>query len=236
MGLSARGVWAGLFRAGTVMGILGGGTRPRRSSCRSLWRTSHAVPDEVSDDHALFIEPLARPFEILEQVRVERGQACVVLGDGKLGLLIAQVLADAGARVLAVGKHPDKLALLARRGIETVLAGAWTRKLTDLVVEATGTAKGLEAAMAVTRARGTLVLKSTVAGVTELPLAPLVINEITVIGSRCGLFAPAVAALAEGRIDVGGLISAKLPLREAERALALAARPGVIKVLLENDA
>lgn len=196
----------------------------------------HEVPDAVSDDHAAFIEPLAAAFEILEQVRVEPGQSCVVLGDGKLGLLISQVLAGAGAHVLSVGKHPDKLALLARRGVQTVLRDAWKRELADLVVEATGTAQGFDAAAAVTRPRGTLVLKSTVAGATPLNLAPLVINEITVVGSRCGLFPPAIAALAAGSVEVAGLISATLPLREAERALALAARPGVIKVLLANDA
>lgn len=196
----------------------------------------HEVPDAVSDDHAAFIEPLAAAFEILEQVRVEPGHECVVLGDGKLGLLVAQVLAGAGAHVLAVGKHPDKLALLARRGVQTALVDAWKRGLADLVVEATGTAQGFDAAAAVTRPRGTLVLKSTVAGATPLNLAPLVINEITVVGSRCGVFPPAIAALAAGSVEVEGMISATLPLREAERALALAARPGVIKVLLQNDA
>jgi threonine dehydrogenase-like Zn-dependent dehydrogenase len=195
----------------------------------------HEVPDAVSDDHAAFIEPLAAAFEIPEQVHVEPGMTCVVLGDGKLGLLAAQVLYHAGADVLAVGKHPDKLARIERRGIRAAALDAWNKAAADLVVEATGTAQGFAAAVQATRPRGTLVLKSTVAGAVELNLAPLVINEVTVVGSRCGSFAPAIRALASGSIDVACLISAKLPLREAERALALAASPGVLKVLLEND-
>lgn len=219
----------------TVMGILGADGAFAELVAVPV-ENLHEVPDAVSDDQAAFIEPLAAAFEILEQVRVEPGTRAVVLGDGKLGLLVAQVLAQGGARVLAVGRHPDKLALLARRGIETALADVWTGELADLVVEATGTAQGFAMATATTRPRGTLVLKSTVAGAAELSLAPLVIQEITVVGSRCGIFPPAIAALAAGRVDVTGLISAKLPLRDAERALSLAASPGAIKVLLENDA
>lgn len=193
----------------------------------------HAVPDAVADDAAVFVEPLAAAFEILEQVRVEPGQACVVLGDGKLGLLAAQVLAAAGAEVLAVGKHPDKLAHLERRGVRTVLLDAWTRTRVPLVVEATGTAAGFELAVAATEPRGTLVLKSTVAHAAPLNLAPLVIDEISVVGSRCGPFAPALAALASGAVEVGALISARRRLRDGVAALRQAAQPGVIKVLLE---
>ena len=123
----------------------------------------------------------------------------MVLGDGKLGLLVAQVLHQAGARVLAVGKHDDKLAILRRRGIETTLVSAWRQTPVDVVVEATGSAAGLSMAIAATKPRGTLVLKSTVAEAVALNLAPLVINEITVVGSRCGRFAPALQALASGQ-------------------------------------
>ncbi len=193
----------------------------------------HAVPDGVADDAAVFAEPLAAAFEIVAQVRVEPGSEAVVLGDGKLGLLAAQVLAGAGARVLAVGRHPDKLALLARRGIATVCEADWDRATADLVVEATGSAAGFQLAVAATRPRGTLVLKSTVAHAAPVDLAPLVIHEITVVGSRCGPFAPALAALASGAIDVGALISARRPLRDGVAALRLAAAPGVMKVLLE---
>ena len=193
----------------------------------------HAVPDGVDDEAAVFTEPLAAAFEILEQVHIEPGTDCVVLGDGKLGLLVAQVLFQAGARVLAVGKHADKLRILSARGIATVTLEGWQRALADVVVEATGTAAGFSAALATTRPRGTLVVKSTVAGASPLNLAPLVINEITVVGSRCGSFGPALRALETGSIDVRSLISARRPLREAVGALRLAATPGVLKVLLE---
>jgi threonine dehydrogenase-like Zn-dependent dehydrogenase len=193
----------------------------------------HAVPDAVPDAAAVFAEPLAAAFEILEQVRVEPGQSCVVLGDGKLGLLAAQVLASAGADVLAVGKHADKLAHLARRGVRTVMLDDWKRTRAAVVVEATGTAAGFALAVAATQPRGTLVLKSTVAHAAPLNLAPVVIDEITVVGSRCGPFAPALAALAADTVDVGALVSARRALRDGVAALQQAAQPGVIKVLLE---
>ena len=191
----------------------------------------HAVPDEVADATAVFTEPLAAAFEILEQVRVEPGMECTVLGDGKLGLLVAQVLARAGARVLAVGKHDEKLALLRRRGIETARLERWNRARADLVVEATGSPAGLALAIAATRPRGTLVMKSTVAEPVALNLAPLVIDEISVVGSRCGRFEPALQALADGSVEVGSLIGARRPL--GAEALREAAQPGALKVLIE---
>lgn len=195
----------------------------------------HAVPESVTDETAVFTEPLAAAFEILEQVHIVPGMTCTVLGDGKLGLLVAQVLAHAGARVLAVGKHVDKLRLLDRRGIETARAETWQPRLADLVVEATGTAIGLARALEATRPRGTLVLKSTVALGADLNLAPLVIKEITLVGSRCGRFAPALDALAREVIDVHPLISARVPLARADEALRLAAQPGALKVLIANE-
>lgn len=194
----------------------------------------HVVPDTVADDTAVFVEPLAAAFEILDQVSIDASTTCTVLGDGKLGLLIAQVLARAGARVVAVGKHDEKLALLARRGIETVKADRWQPASSDVVVEATGTAHGFARAMAATRPRGTLVLKSTVAVGSDINLAPLVINEITVVGSRCGRFQPALAALADDAIDVRSLVSARVPLARAADALRTAAQPGALKVLVMN--
>ena len=191
----------------------------------------HAVPDEVADATAVFTEPLAAAFEILEQVRVEPAMECTVLGDGKLGLLVAQVLARAGARVLAVGKHDEKLALLRRRGIETTRLERWNRARADLVVEATGSPAGLALAIAATRPRGTLVMKSTVAEPVALNLAPLVIDEISVVGSRCGRFEPALQALADGSVEVGSLIGARRPL--GAEALREAAQPGALKVLIE---
>lgn len=194
----------------------------------------HAVPDGVPDERAVFTEPLAAAFEILEQVPVEPGTACLVLGDGKLGLLAAQVLDAAGARVRVVGHHRDKLDLLSRRGIDTVLEADWTPAPTQLVVEATGTARGFQAAVTATRPRGTLVLKSTVAEHPSVDLAPLVIHEIQVVGSRCGPFAPALDALARDAIDVASLVHERVPLARAEQALEAAARPGALKVLVET--
>jgi threonine dehydrogenase-like Zn-dependent dehydrogenase len=195
----------------------------------------HAVPDGVRDDRAVFAEPLAAAFEIPEQVAIEPGMRCLVLGDGKLGLLAAQVLALRGAKVEALGHHPDKLALLSRRDIETRLErdlqpGQW-----DLVVEATGSARGFELALACTRPRGTLVLKSTVAEHGSVDLAPLVIHEIQVVGSRCGPFAPALEALAADAIDVASLIHERVGLAQADVALAKAGERGVLKVLVEAD-
>ncbi|MGH0029002.1 MAG: MDR/zinc-dependent alcohol dehydrogenase-like family protein [Myxococcota bacterium] len=193
----------------------------------------HAVPDALPDERAVFTEPLAAAFEIVEQVPVEAGTPALVLGDGKLGLLAAQVLDRAGARVRVVGHHPEKLAILSRRGIETVLERDWRPEPTPLVVEATGTAAGFAAALATTRPRGTLVLKSTVAEHPGVDLAPLVVNEIQVVGSRCGPFAPALEALAGDAVDVASLVSDRLPLVRASEALARAAEPGALKWLVE---
>lgn len=190
----------------------------------------HVVPDGVPDEAAVFTEPLAAAFEVLEQVHVRPGASAVVLGDGKLGLLVAQVLHVAGARVLAVGRHPHKLERLRRRGVAT--ADAPPAERVDLVVEATGSSQGLERALGLVRPRGTLVLKSTVADAHRLSLAPLVIDEVTVVGSRCGPFAPALAALADRRVEVLDLVERVYPLAEGAAAVAHAGRSGALKVLL----
>ncbi|HVM97113.1 MAG TPA: alcohol dehydrogenase catalytic domain-containing protein [Candidatus Acidoferrales bacterium] len=195
----------------------------------------HSVPDTVVDAAAVFTEPLAAAFEILEQLSIEPRMRAVVLGDGKLGLLVAQVLYQAGANVTAVGKHIDKLAILDDLGIQTCLLTDWSPTPVDLVVEASGTAAGFAAAVATLRARGTLVLKSTHAEAAPMNLAPLVINEITVVGSRCGRFEPAIEALSAHRIDVRRLISAERPLQRGVEGLQLAAAPGMLKVLLRPE-
>jgi len=193
----------------------------------------HPVPDAVPDEAAVFTEPLAAAFAMLEQVTVGDGDQVVVLGDGKLGLLCAQVLAGTGASVTLVGKHADNLALVADRGVATTLLEDWAPAgSADCVVEATGSATGLAQAAAAVRPRGTLVLKSTVAEEHRLSLAPLVINEITVVGSRCGLFPPALQALADRAVEVTPLIDATFPLVDGVDAVAFAARPGVRKVLI----
>jgi len=193
----------------------------------------HPVPAGVPDELAVFAEPLAAAFEILEQVRVEPGMDCIVLGDGKLGLLAAQVLQTAGADVLAVGRHPEKLAVLRRRGIQTRIASDAPVGPASLVVEATGSALGFARAVAALQPRGTLVLKSTHAEQPTVDLAPLVIHELHVIGSRCGPFPPALRALETNAVDVRSLIHARVPLARADEALRMAAEPGVLKVLIE---
>jgi threonine dehydrogenase-like Zn-dependent dehydrogenase len=195
----------------------------------------HPVPDGISDEEAVFTEPLAAAFSILEQVPLEPGERVTVLGDGKLGLLCAQVLAGTGAAVTLVGRHAANLALVAER-VDGVLVDDWKPVgADDCVVEATGSADGLALAIAAVRPRGTLVLKSTVAQEHSLSLAPLVINEISVVGSRCGLFPPALSALAERSVAVTPLIDAAYPLACGVDALAHAARPGARKILLVNE-
>lgn len=193
----------------------------------------HRVPDAVPDARAVFAEPVAAAFEILEQVPLPPGVRALVLGDGKLGLLAAQVLASSGADVTVLGHHPGKLALLAQRGIGTATAEAWRGTRAPLVVEATGSVAGFRRAVELVEPRGTLVLKSTVAAREALDLAPLVIDEITVVGSRCGPFPPALAALEDGRVAVDGMVSARVPLADGVQALERAARPGVLKVLID---
>jgi threonine dehydrogenase-like Zn-dependent dehydrogenase len=194
----------------------------------------HIVPENVADEEAVFTEPLAAAFEILEQLPVQPDTKVVVLGDGKLGLLCAQVLHSVGAQATLVGKYAEKLALVHREGLVSVLLSDWTPRPVDVVVEATGSTDGLNLAMATVRPRGTLVLKSTVAQEHSLSLAPLVINEVTVIGSRCGRFPPALQALAHKQIAVAPLITAIYPLADGITAVNRAAEPGVLKVLLRS--
>jgi threonine dehydrogenase-like Zn-dependent dehydrogenase len=192
----------------------------------------HPVPEVVSDEEAVFTEPLAAAFEILEQVHLQPTDEVLVLGDGKLGMLCAQVLQTTGAHVRVVGKHLHKLRFLHMRGLSTSLLSDWHPAPADVVVEATGSPAGLTLAMTAVQARGTLVLKSTIAAEHALSLAPLVINEVTVVGSRCGPFAPALRALAHGQIAVTPLIDHIYPLAAGTEAIAHAARHGAQKILL----
>jgi threonine dehydrogenase-like Zn-dependent dehydrogenase len=194
----------------------------------------HTVPDSVLDEEAVFTEPLAAAFELLEQVHLQPTDEVLVLGDGKLGLLCAQVLHNTGVQVRIVGKHPRKLDILRKLGLHTELLTDWHPVPTDVVVEATGSTIGLKMAITTVRPRGTLVLKSTVATDHTLALAPLVINEVTVIGSRCGPFPPALRALEHKRLTVLPLIDQTYPLTAGEAAIAHAARPGTLKILLRN--
>jgi threonine dehydrogenase-like Zn-dependent dehydrogenase len=190
------------------------------------------VPDHVSDQDAVFTEPLAAAFEILEQVNIDDSMTTLVIGDGKLGSLCAQVLATTGATVVLWGHHQHKIDRIAKRGIQGALEPTWTGRPFDVVVEATGSKAGLQAAINAVRPRGTVVLKSTVAGAHELSLAPIVIDELRLVGSRCGPFDKALAALSDGDIDVASLIDAVYPLSDGLKALDHARRSGVMKVLL----
>ncbi len=192
------------------------------------------VPREIPDEHAVFAEPLAAACGILERAVVSEDTNLAVIGDGKLGLLCAQVLATTGAAVTLIGKHQNKLQIAARRSLETITveqASSRTRQF-DLVVEASGSSSGFQLALDVLRPRGVLVLKSTFHGGTEMNAARIVVDEISVVGSRCGRFAPALELLRSNTIDVESLISEEFALADGVRAMERAAESNVLKVLL----
>lgn len=190
------------------------------------------VPDELPDERAVFTEPLAAALRIREQVPLSPETHTAVLGPGRLGLLIAQALALSTPRLTILGRSSASLVLPTRLGLTTALAEEAAENAFDVVVEATGNEAGLAAALRLVRPRGTLVLKSTFHGRATIDLTKLVVGEITVVGSRCGPFAPALELLAAGAIAVEPLIEADYSLSEALRALEHAARPGVRKILL----
>ncbi|HSB64920.1 MAG TPA: alcohol dehydrogenase, partial [Thermoanaerobaculia bacterium] len=199
----------------TVLGIRG------HPGAHAEWLTLpeanlRAVPESISDEEAVFTEPLAAACEILDQVPVSPGVRTAVLGPGKLGRLAAAVLRNAGADATLVGRTTR------------ARAGSF-----ELVVEATGSPDGIGRALTLVRPRGTIVWKSTHHGFARFDAAPLVVNEVTVVGSRCGLFEPALDLLASRRVDVRPLLSSVFPLGSAPRALREASRPGVLKVLLK---
>jgi threonine dehydrogenase-like Zn-dependent dehydrogenase len=199
-------------------------------------RNLHAVPDVVDTDSAVFTEPLAAAYQIPAQIPIDKDDRIIVLGDGRLGNLCAQVLASVSDHVLVIGKHPNKLSILDGLGIEThLLTGRPAGPKADLVVDCTGSADGLTTALELVRPRGTLVLKTTIAGEQTLALAPVVVDEITIVGSRCGPFDRALDALAEGLVEVKELISDRFDLDDGVRALERAAEPGVLKVILSVE-
>lgn len=196
-------------------------------------RNLHVLPDDLPLERAVFLEPLAAACEILDQVAIPRHARIAVLGDGKLGLLIAQLLDAWGYPVHHYGRHPGKLALSAACGIATeVVNGALPVAAYDYVVDATGSAEGLRQSASMTRPRGTLILKSTVHGTVPVDTAPLIVNEITLVGSRCGRIEAALPLLAHALIPVEKMIADRFPLADAPQAFARAAERGVLKVLL----
>jgi len=198
----------------------------------------HVIPKNVNDAKAVFIEPLAAACQILDQLDIRAFPTAAVLGDGKLAQLIALVLQAAGTRVVLYGKHANKLVYARKAGIATKKvrgdAGDLRRVKENyrLVVEATGSPTGLTLAKHMTEPRGTLLLKSTFHGAAPVETWPIVVKEITVIGSRCGPFSKAIALLRSGKVDPTPLISRTFPLEDAPQAIAYAQQSGVLKVLL----
>jgi threonine dehydrogenase-like Zn-dependent dehydrogenase len=192
------------------------------------------VPKNVPDERAVFTEPLAAACGILERVSIASSDRVAVIGDGKLGLLCAQVVALTGARLLMIGKHASKLEIAERRGIETATPedAAKLARQFDVVVEVSGAAAGFGLALELLRPRGQLVLKSTFHGKTELDAARIVVDEISIVGSRCGRFTPALDLLKRSAVDVDSLISEEYPLAKGVHAMRRAAARGVLKVLL----
>lgn len=197
----------------------------------------HRIPDSIPTEHAVFIEPLAAACEILDQVKLPKDEKVAVLGDGKLGLLVSQVLETSGARVHLFGRHKEKMRLLAKTGVTVdLLPERIPQREYRWVVDATGSSQGLEAAVAMCQPRGTVVMKSTVHGLVALDTAPVIVNEITLLGSRCGRFEPALRLLQRHKVEVSNLISDEFPLDRAPEAFERAAKKGVLKVLLRPPA
>jgi len=225
----------------TVLGIL---NRPGALAehCMLPLENLHEVPDEISDDEAVFVEPLAAACEILEQVTVRPEDRLCIVGDGKLAQLIVQVLVASSRSITAIGKHEGKLKLMTRHGAHAMRADEVPGNLKDLsgtfdlVVEATGSPGGFQTALALVRPRGTLVMKSTYHDRLNFDAAPLVVNEVRVLGSRCGPFQTAIEKFRHHEVEVGPLITHRYPLAEGAVAFERAQENGVLKVLVMMDA
>lgn len=214
----------------TVLGILG-----RDGAFAEYLTLPHSnlrpLPDSIADEAAVFVEPVAAAYEIFEQTFIRRDAKIAILGDGRLGAIVASVLKGEAYEPVVGGHHPEKLRRLAGFGLKAELEGG-LRPGFDVVIDCTGSSAGFARAMELVRPRGTLVLKSTVGGSAALNLAPVVINEVTVIGSRCGRFEPAIEALASGRIDPRALIDGTYPIEDGVAAFKAAANPSNFKILL----
>jgi threonine dehydrogenase-like Zn-dependent dehydrogenase len=195
------------------------------------------VPRNIADEHAVFTEPLAAACGILERASIAKTDRVAVIGDGKLGLLCAQVAALTGAHVLLVGKHAEKLSIAERRGIETSTPKDAVKRHRefDVVVEASGAAGGFKLALDLLRPKGKLILKSTFHGSTEIDAARIVVDEISIVGSRCGRFDPALELLKRHAVDVDSLISEEYSLANGLKAMGRARAKGVLKVLLRPN-
>lgn len=192
----------------------------------------HFIPEDISDECAVFVEPLAASCRILEQIQIKQSDEVIVLGDGKLGLLVAQVISLTGCSLKVIGKYESKLAILKKGVIETLLVSAANNIKSDIVIDCTGTAAGFEMANKIIKPTGKIVLKSTIAGTQNINFSSLVVNEITLIGSRCGSFTSAIRLLKDRQVEVETLISGIYPLEEGLTAFKKASTRGVLKVLL----
>ena len=201
----------------------------------SVWvpeKNLHHVPDELSTEQAVFTEPVAAACRILEQVEIEPSDRVVILGDGRLGNLCAQVLTTTGCQLQVVGKHDWKLDRLRELAIDGVLLDDFTASHdADFVVDCTGATSGLELALQTVKPCGTIIQKTTVAAPQSLHVAPVVIDELTILGSRCGPFEPALQMLRAGHVKVDSMISAEFPLEAATEAFHRAEQPDALKVL-----
>jgi threonine dehydrogenase-like Zn-dependent dehydrogenase len=196
-------------------------------------RNIHRIPESVSDEEAVFIEPLAAAFEILEQIDVSSSDRVCVLGDGKMGLLVGQVLSTTGCNLTVVGKHREKLSILEELDIKTALVFNFKGKDYDIVVDCTGSQSGMERALGLVKPRGKIVIKTTVAKRGHFNLNGVVINEISLIGSRCGPFRPAIDAIDSREIDLYSLISDTFEMKDGLTAFQHAKRKGVLKIILK---
>jgi alcohol dehydrogenase len=193
-------------------------------------RNLHRVPDGVTDAQAAFVEPLAAACEITDRVHIRPSQRVAIIGDGKLGLLVAQVLQLTGCHLSVVGHHARKLAMLRRRGVATLDTPSASYRHFDIAVDCSGRPSGFDLARRLLRPRGTVVLKSTFHGMQETMLTPLVVDEITVVGSRCGPFAPALRLLEQRLIEVDPLVDAEYPIERGVDAFRHAMTPGTLKI------
>ncbi len=196
-------------------------------------RNLHLISDFISDEEAVFIEPLAAAFEITQQIDIMPYNKVCVLGDGKLGLLVGQALSLTNCVLVVVGKHREKLAVLEKRGIKTKLISNFNDKEFDIVVDCTGSPSGIETALNIVKPKGKIILKTTIAKKRSIDLNKVVVNELTLIGSRCGPFSPAIKALELKRLDVYPLISKQFFLEDGIKAFKYAARKGVLKVFFK---
>jgi threonine dehydrogenase-like Zn-dependent dehydrogenase len=223
---------AGHCRQRSVIGI------QRRDGCFADLvavpeRNLHRIPDVISDEEAVFVEPLAAAYQVITQCAFDERTNVSVVGSGRLGLLVAQVLAGTKCKLTVVGRNPDKLLLCEKKGIQAIHVDELVpREDRDVVVECTGAPEGLGIAMQLVRPRGTIVLKSTHAGEGSPNLAPIVINEVMLLGSRCGPFPEAINALARQAVDVRSMISRTFPIEQAAEALEAAQSPQNVKILL----